>query len=255
MVATVAEPVARRMPTAINQASSSGESACSVARRASRSDNPPVTSTCFSAPPAPIDSRIAPAGPMASVQILPCNPASNRRPPNSSGNAARLVSRQRQHRCGGRRHPAKARGGGRRQQRHHLAEADEHHRHQHDGQRGALARRRQVRCHLLEGRRRDGNTARDVTGQQRAGDQAGRDGNEQPEEDGARQIRMQRVDREQRDRDAAAPVHARWTGRPARAAAGAACPHRHAGRWRNWPPPPRWAAARPDPSRRTAAGR
>jgi hypothetical protein len=71
IVATVADPVASRMHTDTPQASSKGEMAPPSASRTSMSDRPAVTSTCFSAPPAPIANRMPPAGVIASVQIAP----------------------------------------------------------------------------------------------------------------------------------------------------------------------------------------
>ena len=58
MVATVAEPVARRMPTATSQPRISGERLAPLAQLAIRSPMPESTSSCLKPPPAATMSRI-----------------------------------------------------------------------------------------------------------------------------------------------------------------------------------------------------
>ena len=58
MVATVAEPVANRMPTATSQPSISGERLAPYAASAIRSPTPESTSSCLKPPPAATISRI-----------------------------------------------------------------------------------------------------------------------------------------------------------------------------------------------------
>ena len=66
MVATVADPVARRMKTATSQASSSGEKLEPLIQSASMVPIPVSTSTCLKPPPAPTMSRIPAIGPSES---------------------------------------------------------------------------------------------------------------------------------------------------------------------------------------------
>src|SRR5919112_5190990 len=62
IVATVADPVARRISTASTQASSSTETSASLAQSASRVPMPVLTSTCLKPPPAATISRIPAMG-------------------------------------------------------------------------------------------------------------------------------------------------------------------------------------------------
>ena len=71
IVATVAEPVATRIPTATSQPSSNGESDAPLAALAITLPTPASTSTCLNPPPAATMSRIPAIGGSARPVVSP----------------------------------------------------------------------------------------------------------------------------------------------------------------------------------------